>query len=102
MIRRIAPALRAVIAAVVLSLPFAGGALAQDRERTQRERAEEMAREGMETILRSLELLMESIPQYELPEVNDKGDIIIRRKRPGGAEPEKRKTPPEEPDATDT
>ncbi len=42
----------------------------------------EMAREGLEQMLRALRLLVESIPQYELPEVLDNGDIIIRRKHP--------------------
>jgi hypothetical protein len=42
----------------------------------------EIAREGLEKMLRALRLLVESIPQYELPEVLENGDIIIRRKRP--------------------
>ena len=42
----------------------------------------EMAREGLEQMMRALRLLVESIPQYELPEVLDNGDIIIRRKHP--------------------
>ncbi|RMD63833.1 MAG: hypothetical protein D6826_03950 [Alphaproteobacteria bacterium] len=56
---------------------------AQTRESdpTTRERAEEMARDAMERLLRALEMLFRSIPQYELPEVTEDGDIIIRRKR---------------------
>jgi len=42
----------------------------------------EMAREGLEQMMRALRLLVESIPQYELPEVLENGDIIIRRKQP--------------------
>lgn len=42
----------------------------------------EMAREGLEQMLRALRLLVQSIPQYELPEVLENGDIIIRRKHP--------------------
>ncbi len=53
---------------------------------SDRERAEEMAREAIEQLLRALELMIESIPQYELPEVNEDGDIIIRRKRRKGRE----------------
>ena len=62
---------------------------------SERERAEEMAKEAIEQLLRALELMIESIPQYELPEVNEDGDIIIRRKRrkeretPGEPEVEK-------------
>ncbi len=32
--------------------------------------------------MRALEALIDSIPQYEMPEINEHGDIIIRRKRP--------------------
>ncbi|WP_340117568.1 hypothetical protein [Pelagibius sp. 7325] len=42
----------------------------------------ELAREGLEQMLRALRLLVQSIPQYELPEVLENGDIIIRRKHP--------------------
>lgn len=52
------------------------------------QRPEELAREGMERLLRAIELMIEMIPQYEMPEVLDNGDIIIRRKRPGRDEPE--------------
>ncbi|MFQ5776258.1 MAG: hypothetical protein ACE5GS_17205, partial [Kiloniellaceae bacterium] len=54
-----------------------------------RERAEKMAREAMEQLLNALEMFLESIPQYEMPEVNEHGDIIIRRKRkPDRVEPD--------------
>ena len=41
-----------------------------------------MARESIEQRMRALQLLVDSIPQYELPEMLDNGDIIIRRKNP--------------------
>lgn len=47
-----------------------------------------LAREGLEQMMRALRLLVEKIPQYELPEMLDNGDIIIRRKRDGPADPE--------------
>ncbi|NQV94402.1 MAG: hypothetical protein HQ482_04615 [Sphingomonadales bacterium] len=40
------------------------------------------AEEGMRRILTALQLLMATIPQYELPEVLENGDIIIRRVQP--------------------
>jgi hypothetical protein len=40
-----------------------------------------MAKEAIEQLMRALELMIESIPQYEIPEINEHGDIIIRRKR---------------------
>jgi hypothetical protein len=47
----------------------------------QRGQAEDMAREAIEQLMRALELMIDSIPQYEMPEINEDGDIIIRRKR---------------------
>ncbi len=44
-------------------------------------RAEDMAREAIEQLMRALELMIDSIPQYEMPEIEENGDIIIRRKR---------------------
>ncbi|MFQ6018642.1 MAG: hypothetical protein ACE5KF_10655 [Kiloniellaceae bacterium] len=80
---------------LVLALALAGPPAAAE-EPGGRPEAEEMAREAMEQLLRALELFIESIPQYEMPEVNENGDIIIRRKRRPGdreqAEPEVEKT----------
>ena len=92
--------LPAVVFAVLLAAAPTGAALAQEQGLSERERAEEMAREGMERVMRALEMLMDSIPQYEMPEVNENGDIIIRRKRDSGqGEPA---APEEEADSTDT
>ncbi len=63
---------------------------------SDRGRAEEMAREAIEQLLRALEFMIESIPQYELPEVNEDGDIIIRRKR------RKERETPGEPEVDET
>ncbi len=63
---------------------------------SERERAEEMAKEAIKQLMRALELMIESIPQYELPEINEDGDIIIRRKR------RKERETPGEPEAEET
>ncbi len=63
---------------------------------SERERAEEMAKEAIEQLMRALELMIESIPQYELPEINEDGDIIIRRKH------RKERETPGEPEADET
>ena len=39
-------------------------------------------------MLRAIELMIEMIPQYEVPEVLENGDIIIRRKNPPPASDE--------------
>lgn len=40
----------------------------------------ELAREGMQRMLQALEKMIETIPHYDLPEINEDGDIIIRRR----------------------
>ena len=69
-----------IAACLAVALAAPGLALAADPP-SERERAEELAREALARMMRSLELLIESIPQYEMPEINEDGDIIIRRKR---------------------
>ncbi|MFT6557430.1 hypothetical protein [Sneathiella sp.] len=41
--------------------------------------ADELAVEGLSKLLDALSVFIDSIPQYETPEVLDNGDIIIRR-----------------------
>ncbi len=43
---------------------------------------------GIEQLMRALEAFIDSIPQYEMPEINENGDIIIRRKRQVEPSPE--------------
>ena len=40
-----------------------------------------LARDGIERLMRALDAFIDMIPQYEMPEINENGDIIIRRKR---------------------
>ena len=77
--------MRNSLAAVLLALalgfapgPASGSALAAS---ASEEDPEELMREGMERMLRAIELMIEMIPQYEPPEITEDGDIIIRRKR---------------------
>ena len=77
-LRRLAlPALVAL--ALALQPALAGPARATDSDQ---EDPKELAREGMERMLRAIELMIEMIPQYDMPEVNEDGDIIIRRRNP--------------------
>jgi len=83
--------------AAVLALTLAGSpALAQEpgAEEDTQPSPEELAAEGLDTLMRALELMLLQIPQYEMPEFNERGDIIIRRKNPPQASPEE--TPPQE------
>lgn len=70
-------AILAGIAAVFLLAP-AGAAFGESEKKDY----EEQAREGLATLMMALESFIESIPQYELPEVLENGDIIIRRVHP--------------------
>lgn len=73
-----------IIAAALFALPLAAGpALAQEKT------PEQLAAEGLGKIISALELFIDNIPQYEMPEVLPNGDIIIRRKQPGETSPEK-------------
>ncbi len=88
MTRKLAAALAlTALLAVPTTGPQAGTA-----EEEMKERAHELAREGVERIMQALDLLIDAIPQYEWPEITDDGDIIIKRVPPG----EKRKARPEE------
>ena len=40
-----------------------------------------LALEGVDRLLQALEVLIDRIPQYEMPVIDENGDIIIRRKR---------------------
>ena len=70
-----------IAVAVAAALGAAGPAAADEPARTDREQMEELARQGMTRIVQALELLLRAIPQYEMPEVTEDGDIIIRRRR---------------------
>lgn len=92
------PGLRGLALALVLGL--AAPAAAQDPHHGD-EDPSELAREGIERLMRALDGFVRMIPQYDLPELTDDGDIIIRRRRPGERpEPPKRELP--EVDNTET
>lgn len=67
------------VAAVVLAL---GGAPASAEDSGEPTDPMEQAEEGLRRLMFALELLIASIPQYEMPEVMENGDIIIRRVPP--------------------
>jgi hypothetical protein len=88
---RTGKSLPAVLFGLCLVLSPLAGAMAQQAQPggPSENSPSDLAREGLEQMLRALRLLVESIPQYELPEVLDNGDIIIRRKHGGEAPPAK-------------
>lgn len=75
-----------ILCLVVLSLTtHSTGVDAQPKDKAQ-----ELAHEGIKNLMQALQLMIEHIPQYELPVLNENGDIIIKRKYPH-AMPDKRK-----------
>lgn len=71
----------AALACVALSAPVTA---ADDR----RDSPGELLGEAGEKLLRALDLMLKAIPQYAAPEINENGDIIIRRIRPDETAPE--------------
>ena len=55
----------------------------------------ELAREGIERLMRALDGFVRMIPQYDLPELTEDGDIIIRRRDPDEPPKPKRRELPE-------
>lgn len=83
---------------MVLCLATPVAASAQDTED-----AERLAGEGLAKIIKALDLLMKTIPQYAAPEVQPNGDIIIRRLHPDDTPPNRREEKTDEPsDGTET
>ncbi|WP_020592849.1 hypothetical protein [Kiloniella laminariae] len=55
--------------------------LLQPAQAQEEESPGEMARESLELMMKSLSLVIDAIPQYEMPVITENGDIIIRRKQ---------------------
>lgn len=81
MMKRLTAPLAVVLLLAGAAAPAFAPALADDSDR---KRAEEMAKQGIQNLLQAMELLLQTIPQYEMPVIDENGDIIIRRKRPKG------------------
>jgi len=67
---------------------------------TLEEQADEAARAMRDALARAMKLLegvVDTIPQYELPEILPNGDIIIRRIPPKGAPPAPSRPAPAKP-----
>lgn len=84
-LRRTALAATLCALAPLSAAAFDGGSQASESETLPRPdpgtEARELARDSIEKLMRAMELLLDSIPQYEAPEITENGDIIIRRKQ---------------------
>ncbi|MBT5414635.1 MAG: hypothetical protein HOK81_08555 [Rhodospirillaceae bacterium] len=68
---------KTILAAAAALMLTTGPVLAAEQDDVER-----LAREGAEKFIEALETLIERLPRYDMPEVTDDGDIIIRRRDP--------------------
>jgi len=80
------PVAAPLIAALMLLAPAAGRAAEPGEPSSgfaeDMQRAAELMRQGLNKALGSVETLLRAVPRYELPQMDENGDIVIRRKRP--------------------
>jgi hypothetical protein len=76
-IRRFLPA-AAILALTVAAAP----AFAEAPQSDEARHPGQIARQGVDSLLRAFDQFVNALPQYALPELNAQGDIIIRRKNP--------------------
>jgi hypothetical protein len=55
-----------------------------------------LASAALEQLIRALGLALQNVPQYEMPAVNERGDIIIRRSNPPLRPTDRAPTDPDE------
>lgn len=74
---------RAVAVAAALAVLAPGLAAADpsgpNESQEKQRHAEELAVKATQMLMRALDLLMESLPQYGPPRINENGDIVIPR-----------------------
>lgn len=87
--------LSTLLAVGLLALPLGARPAAAQAESVQADslqenadEAERLAAEALSKLLRALDLMMDSVPQYAAPEVLPNGDIIIRRLHPEKEQPD--------------
>ena len=73
---------------IVTMLAVPMGAARADSLQDSTAEAERLAGEALSKIMRALNLMVDSVPQYAAPEVLPNGDIIIRRLKPEESEEE--------------
>jgi hypothetical protein len=76
-----------VIAALMLLVPAGARAASEPADpppgfTLDMQRAAELMRQSLDKALGSVETLLRAVPRYELPQMDENGDIIMRRKRP--------------------
>ena len=70
-----------VVLALAMAVPLPAAADSAADWRRQMEDAAATLRQEVDKALGQVQDLLRTVPRYELPQMNDNGDIIIRRKR---------------------
>lgn len=69
-----------LLSAALIALPL--GTAQADSLQENKAEAERLATEALTKIMRALNLMIDTVPQYAAPEILPNGDIIIRRLNP--------------------
>ena len=88
-----------MLAGLLAVLAPAPATLAQSQPPTTEDQPSALAREAIDKMVRALSLVIQNLPQYAMPEINERGDIIIRRLNPRAESPRRA---PDGPDETRT
>jgi hypothetical protein len=96
--------MRNLAAALVLIAVATGPAFGNDSSpaqdsRDKQRRAEELAIEATRQFMQAIEMMIQALPQYGMPRIDDQGNIIIPRlpnAQPPRAQPKEKPLPPSE------
>ncbi|WP_325553149.1 hypothetical protein [Hypericibacter adhaerens] len=92
----------AFLAAAALPLAgYVGTAQAQGDEPSQ-QTPDQLAVEGVNRLMQALQLLIQQIPQYDAPVIDENGNIIIRRRHDDAPIPRQKPAEPNGADSTST
>ena len=80
--------MKKVILAAAMGLTLLLVMPVQAQEQNRKSDPDALALEGIQKLMEALGAFLNSIPQYEAPYINERGDIIIRRKHPKPKKPE--------------
>ena len=75
------------LAAAVFLVAAAALPAAAQSPAPQQPAPEALAREAIDKLMQALALAIQNLPQYEMPRLNERGDIIIRRINPPAPKP---------------
>jgi hypothetical protein len=85
-----------LVAAAVLALTMAAWPAGAQTPPQAQTSPETLAREAIDKLMQALAVAIQNLPQYEMPRLNERGDIIIRRINPPSGKPADKPLPDDE------